>query len=372
MSTTVASPLVRNAVRALAASVLALLAACGSTDRVTAPQFAISDGARAAGNQNFFFLPPLSASPVNQPGYDPDGFDPTADPTVNICLLDGADCAASQPAGFPLTYTMSSGPGAETIRLGDGFYIVNWHTRDAHLDASRFYRIQVLVARTLLGFVDIDPVDSGRDLRSVDTGLYVGVINKSTVPIKFRIERGALVLVDIREVIAVRDATGVLQPIDIAIRERIGVGDTVGALPPVAIDVREVLGVADRAGVLPPVALGVRETIAVSDLPRALPPLALDVRETLGVTDQPRALPPVAVNVGEVVGVADAPRVLPPIAVDVSEVVTLGDGPRVLPPVAVAIRETVGVAERQAVLPPVNISVTETIRVTDAANVTLP
>lgn len=372
MSAAVASPLVRNVLGVLAASALAMLAACGSSDRVAAPQFVISDGAHSSGNPNFFFLPPLSANPVSQPGYDPEGFDPTADPTVDICLLDGSDCAASQPVGFPLTYTMSSGAGSETIRLGDGYYLVNWHTRDSHLDTSRFYRIRVFVAHTLLGFADVDPVDSGRDLRSVNTGLYVGVVNNTTLPIKFRIERGALAIIDIREVIAVRDATGVPQPIDLAIRESIGVSDAVAALPPVAIDVQEVLGVADRAGVLPPVALGVRETITVSDAPRTVPPIALDVRETVRVTDQPRALPPVAVNVGEVLGVADQSRVLPPIALRVSEAVTLADQPRVLPPVAVTIQETVGLAERRAVLPPVAISVTETIRVTDAAEVTLP
>jgi len=43
-----------------------------------------------------------------------------------------------------------------------------------------------------LGFADIDPVSTGKELKNVQTGEYIGLVDGRTLPIKFRIENGAL------------------------------------------------------------------------------------------------------------------------------------------------------------------------------------
>ena len=78
------------------------------------------------GKAHFFFLPPLVPNP--SPGGE---FDETVTPTVEICQMDGAACGATIA-----TYTMTTGPGSETIRVvpEDEHYIVNWHTDEFGLD----------------------------------------------------------------------------------------------------------------------------------------------------------------------------------------------------------------------------------------------
>lgn len=74
----------------------------------------------------------------------------------------------------------------------DEHYIVNWHTKSYNLDPERLYRVKFFVDDVELGFADVDVVASGKDLKTVDTGDYVALKNGRTLPIKFRIEEGAL------------------------------------------------------------------------------------------------------------------------------------------------------------------------------------
>jgi len=152
------------------------------------PAFAISDGAHSNGNTHFFFLPPV----VPEPSFA-GTFDGWLAPVVDICEWTGTACT------LPLTaeFTTATGPGSETVRVvpEDEHYVVNWHTRDFNLDEDKNYRIRVLVAGTELGYVDIDVVKSARGLKGVNADNFFAIVNGRSVPIKFRIEQGAVFVV---------------------------------------------------------------------------------------------------------------------------------------------------------------------------------
>jgi uncharacterized protein YjdB len=166
--------------------VSALLGAC-AYDPPTVPldqaaSFTISDAVHNGGTPGFYFLPPMVAAPMVT-----GEFDGALEPAVEVCEWNGAACGTTIA-----TFTMSTGPGSETIRMvpEDQHYIVNWHTDQFGLNSSVIYRIRVLVGAMELGFADVDVVDSGRELRNVNTGEYIPLLNGRTLPIKFRPEQG--------------------------------------------------------------------------------------------------------------------------------------------------------------------------------------
>ncbi len=145
----------------------------------------ISDGAHA-GNNNFFFLAPMVANP------SPTGtFDGSLHPEVEICVWNGADCDA-----LLAIFDVNTGPGSETIRVESDHYVVNWHTddilNDFPLDEGETYRIRVLVGGHMLGFADVEVVGSAKELKNVETDELIPLKDGRTLPIKFRIEVGAL------------------------------------------------------------------------------------------------------------------------------------------------------------------------------------
>jgi hypothetical protein len=163
---------------------LALVISGGCRDAPFAPPRdlaspSIHDAAHG-GPPGFYFLPPLAKQPVYG-----GTFDANAQPVVRICRRDGAACG-------PLVaeFTMQSDAGSEIVRLvaEDEHYVVNWHTDRFDLDPGSTYRVQVLEAGNPLGHVDVQVVGSGRELRSVDTGVAIPLLNGRTLPIKMRIE----------------------------------------------------------------------------------------------------------------------------------------------------------------------------------------
>ena len=149
------------------------------------PQLSIEDAVHNEGNPHFYWMPPLVSNPSHA-----GTFQGGLAPVVEICEWDGAGCVLPLVAEF----TTTTGPGSETVRTvpEDELYIVNWHTGQVELDASRSYRIVAKVDGHELGHADVDVVDNGRQLRNVDTGEYIALIDGGTLPIKFRIEDGAL------------------------------------------------------------------------------------------------------------------------------------------------------------------------------------
>lgn len=190
--------------RPLVIAALTLVMACEGTRPTAAPTAPIdpskliSDGAHG-GNIDFFFLPPMVSDPSTSANFEPGKFNPNLAPslTVEICQLQTSpvdangqpvvtDCVAGSPVKkFPAgTITVQNPP--------DGFYQVVWHVGDSNLDASKFYRIKVLVdgSTTPFGVADIDPVLNMSQLRNARTGEVIPLNENSTLPIKFRIEHG--------------------------------------------------------------------------------------------------------------------------------------------------------------------------------------
>jgi len=168
----------------------ALIIACQdhrSMTGVKPPSALLSDGSNS-GNTHFFFLPPL----VKQPSFS-GVFNPALKPIVLICQLDVGPAPLNIPIGC------SSGiapinPGPVTADVVGQQYLVNWDTRLSGIADDKFYRIQVFGGAGQadpLGFADVDPVNNGSGLKNVNTGQYIGLVDGRTLPIKFRIERGA-------------------------------------------------------------------------------------------------------------------------------------------------------------------------------------
>lgn len=170
------------------------------------PSAMISDGAHG-GNPDFFFLPPLVANPVNDPNYDRGKANNAleASLTVEICELQGAPVNAS---GQPVATDCVAGPplkkfpaGTGAVRLqgsgDDGFYMAQWKTKESSLIDAKFYRLRVFVQGSPdpLGIADLDPMSSMKEFKNARTGEVIPLLDDGTLPIKFRVETGALCFV---------------------------------------------------------------------------------------------------------------------------------------------------------------------------------
>ena len=133
------------------------------------PSAAIVDGA-AEGNSHFFFLPPM----VKAPSYS-GTFDGSLSPVVRITGDDG----------------FLAELGTE-VNEEEESYQLNWHTGRFNLTPETAYRIAVLVEGQELGSADVVVADKGNQSRQYRTQPVVVVKNGRTLPIKFRIEEGAL------------------------------------------------------------------------------------------------------------------------------------------------------------------------------------
>lgn len=185
--------MMRRARLPLAVATLALLISCQSdnlTRSIDGPMYAVSDGAHD-GNPDFFFLSPLFKNPSNHRNFEAAAFNGALRPAVEICELGepAEDNTRECVVGDPIK---RFAPGTVNVSAADQHYHVNWNTVESNLVVTSYYRIRVLVGPTELGFADIDPVSSGKDLKNVQTGEYIGLVDGRTLPIKFRIESGAL------------------------------------------------------------------------------------------------------------------------------------------------------------------------------------
>jgi hypothetical protein len=160
---------------------LSILALLGCTDRPTepppfgapAPSLAILDAAHG-GSSGLYFLPPIVPAPTYS-----GTFDATQSPVVTICALVGGSCGA----------TVATFSGSQIkVDLEAQSYGVNWKTRDAGLDPSTTYRIQVTEGTSVIGYADVVVVANGSQVKTVEQGGFVAVHNGGTLPIRFRIE----------------------------------------------------------------------------------------------------------------------------------------------------------------------------------------
>ena len=177
---------------AAAMAVLACQSDAPVGSRSTRPAADISDGNHPANcatpintcvpsNRHFYFLPPM----VKTPSFS-GTFNPSLVPTVTICALalDGSQaCDATQPV---------INPGPVQLDAADQQYQVNWQTDPSTVLLGETYRVMAFVGSRELGFADVVPIDNGSLLDNVATGDTIWLVDGSTLPIKFRIEVGAL------------------------------------------------------------------------------------------------------------------------------------------------------------------------------------
>src|SRR5690349_11220294 len=167
--------------RLLPALAIALILGCRDQSRLTSPQpptiaAALVDGSHG-GNPHFLFLPPIAPTPT------PNGpFNPRLVPVVEICRALEAPCATGHSFA-----TLGPVTVQDTTQ-----YHVNWNTRLLNLPAGTSVRIIVRIGTAhILGFADVDVVSSA-SARNGPPNANLQLVAGQTLPIKFRIEQGAL------------------------------------------------------------------------------------------------------------------------------------------------------------------------------------
>src|SRR5690349_1296108 len=167
--------------RLLPALAIALILGCRDQSRLTSPQpptiaAALVDGSHG-GNPHFLFLPPIAPTPT------PNGpFNPRLVPVVEICRALEAPCATGHSFAKLGPVTVQ-----DTTQ-----YHVNWNTRLLNLPAGTSVRIIVRIGTAhILGFADVDLVSSA-SAKNGPPNANLQLVDGQTLPIKFRIEQGAL------------------------------------------------------------------------------------------------------------------------------------------------------------------------------------
>lgn len=145
----------------------------GDRSNPQGPMALIQDGNHADGNAFFFWLPPIltQQAPAEQV------LSRQIRPTITITNL----CTGEVIRTF----------ADPQVELGDAEYHANWHTPDDNLDSACTYRIAVRGGSRQLGTADVDVVDAGRELKNVDTGEFIPLLDDSTLPIRFFIGIGS-------------------------------------------------------------------------------------------------------------------------------------------------------------------------------------
>ena len=154
-------------------------------DEPAGPSFVLLDGT-TTGNPHFYILPPLVPDPTFT-----GPFDGTLRPRVEICEWSGGTPCSGPPV---FTFTMSSGTGGERLQvsLEDEHYKVNWDLGAEGVDPGDVFRIRVFLVSLELGSVDVEIGEDGRDVQNINTGDNIGLVDDSTLPLRFRIEEGAV------------------------------------------------------------------------------------------------------------------------------------------------------------------------------------
>ena len=137
-------------------------------------------------NPHFFWLAPIVANVTTFNG----PFNPRLSPVVQICDQLVSPC----PNGHEhARFTRTIGPGGVTVGVdvAGQKYVVNWNTSSTTEPVGASFRIAVLAHDVILGFADVDIVATGK-AQNANTGDDIDLVNGRTLPIKFRIEEGAI------------------------------------------------------------------------------------------------------------------------------------------------------------------------------------
>jgi hypothetical protein len=154
-------------------------------DPSSPPARTISDGSHSSGNPDFFFLPPMVDNPNQSRNWDAGEFKGDLQPSVVVCELIPSPVDPAAKICGATVFSQSTTPSGEQ-------YQANWKVPRSSVE---FYRITVYSAATggtLLGSADVQTEPNASMLKNVATGTEVGLVDGSTLPIKFRVEKHAL------------------------------------------------------------------------------------------------------------------------------------------------------------------------------------
>jgi len=153
---------------------VAVIAAC-QNDRPfpPGPNAQIQDANHNAGNAFFFWLSPV----VNQHAPATQVFSRQLSPVVTITNL----CTGAVVRTF----------SGAAISVSNASYHVNWATAQDNLNSACTYRVTVTVGTNLMGYADVDVVDSGRELKNVNTNEFIPLLDDRTLPLQFFIGVGS-------------------------------------------------------------------------------------------------------------------------------------------------------------------------------------
>jgi hypothetical protein len=156
------------------AFVVAAVVGCQSDRVLPAPSALIKDALHNDGNAFFFWTSPV----VNQQPPSAQIFSADLSPVITITDL----CNGSEVRSF----------SGSQISVSNARYHANWRTSDDNLSSTCNYRITVTVGtKPPLGFADVDVVDNGRELKNVNTGEIIPLLDGRTLPINFFVGVGS-------------------------------------------------------------------------------------------------------------------------------------------------------------------------------------
>lgn len=183
---------------AYATPLLAALAlgACGDSTAPSprlrdpsAPTAMLNDGSKG-GNPDFFFLPPVAPNPSADEDYSPGQFAGGWKPVVSVCEVNAANLSGGCIGGTVRTFSGA----AISVSTASEAYQLHVDTREPWAETGRTYRFTVTVTGNQpveLGFVDIALLSGSA--KNAGTGDLVTMQDGRTIPLKFRIEKGATV-----------------------------------------------------------------------------------------------------------------------------------------------------------------------------------
>ena len=153
----------------------------------------ISDG-KTGGNSHFFFLPPTVLRSPGKKGV----LDRSHRPEVKICAF---DLTSNKCGAEVASFSMDAGAGAERLTLNSKSYSVDWKTKKIIISAD-VYRIRVYSKGQVLGFADVKFINkNSKDLNKLLKEIvknknekFIFLVRGQTLPIKFRIEEGAVTM----------------------------------------------------------------------------------------------------------------------------------------------------------------------------------
>lgn len=134
------------------------------------------------GTEGFYFLPPMVKSPLFS-----GTFDSNLSPVVEIF-----ESPASNTLHTKFTMEDGDNPDLLKVDIENEHYLVNWHTNETGTLVGQTYRIRISIAGTVVGYADVQMAENGKEAKNLTDGAAIALVDGRTLPIKFRIEEGAI------------------------------------------------------------------------------------------------------------------------------------------------------------------------------------